>query len=274
MANYKTKAVLDFLAKHVSDGTPEELLKNLIYNDLALVTDDSVSSTEDLLKMLGSLRGFSQPKFVDLKDEDSGYTDGKEIFINSNHSKSRQLFTWGHEICHSYFDKSSGVKTDAFGKEFHCSCENTEEEGLCDFGSSLILFYGVDSDNFSIDALLKIVSDTKASAEAVAISMLKNTNSEMGMIVWRRKCKKGENLTQTSLFSEEIKHPFRIDYASSEDVFLPGNKSVDEGNSIDLCEIDGRSSGVIGMKLKNGMVNFRTDNLKISGNRILTLFQK
>ena len=272
MTEYKTKVVLDLLAVHNFQGTPEELLKKLIYEDIeSLGNDVGIDDLETRLVLLGSLRGLKRPMFQDLGIKDSGRTDGKDIFINSSHPRSRQLFTWGHEITHSYFPSSSGVKTDAFGQEHHCSGENREEELLCDFGASLILFYGTSADNFDISNLLKIMENTGASAEAAAISMVKNANSEVGMIVWSRKGKKGENPNQACMFADEEKNPFRIDYASCKGLFLPKNKSVDEGEAIDTCELEDRSSGVIQIGKYSDLYS---DNLKISGDRILTLFKR
>lgn len=273
MADYKTKVVLDFLKSNNFVDTPEELLKQLIYEDLSIFDADSVDDLEDRLKYLGSLKGLSEPQFVVLNDDESGHTDGSTILINTSHHRPRQLFTWAHEISHAYFGKSSGVTTDFLGTEYHCSGTNLEEERLCDFGASLILMYGIVPDDFSINSLLQIVRKTGASAEAVAISMSRQASSKNGIIVWRRKCKKGENPDQVSLFGEETQNTFRIDYAFSKNIYLPNNKSVDEGNFIDLCGSDLRSSGVIGIKLNNIMVKFMSDNLNISDGRVLTLFQ-
>lgn len=216
----------------------------------------------------------SEPKYIALDRSESGHSDGSAIFININDSRSRQLFTWAHEISHSYFGKSSGVTTDCLGVEFHCSGTNLEEERLCDFGASLILMYGMSPKDFCVDSLIETMNKTGASPEAITISMCRQAGVDDGIIVWRRKCKKGENTNQTSLFSEEIQFPFRIDYAYSKNIFLPNNKSIDEGDSIILCETNNRSSGVIGIKLNNNMIKLKSDNLSISNNRVLTLYRK
>lgn len=272
MNEYRSKTVLKLMADHNFEGDPKELLKKLVFADLETIESlGGIENIEDRLKFLSSYRGLSEPKLVDMDDDQSGHTDGRQINLNSNHPESRRLFTWAHEIIHSYFEKSAGVKVEYFGGEFHCSGENKEEESLCDFGASLILFYGHKPDSFNIESLLKLMETTGASAEATASSMLEHAEADQGFVVWSRKCKKGENPDQISMFMEE-KHPFRIDYAMSRSVFLPQNKSVNEGDAVDACETDSRSMGAIHLDLHPSRLSLETENLLISNGRVLTLF--
>jgi hypothetical protein len=73
--------------------------------------------------------------------------------------------------------------------------------------------------------------------------------------------------------ANDQQYPFRIDYAFGKKFFLPNNKSVDEGDAIDFCEVNKRSSGIIGINLGKDMIKLMTNNLKISNNRILTLYR-
>jgi hypothetical protein len=274
MNEYKSKTVLNFMVTHDFEGDPKELLRKLVYEDLETIESlGGVENIEDRLKFLSSYRGLSEPKLVEMEDDQSGHTDGNQINLNAKHSKSRRLFTWAHEIIHSYFEKSAGIKVDYFGGEFHCSGENKEEEFLCDFGASMVLFYGYEPDSFNIESLLRLIELTGASAEATASSMLEHAGNDQGFVVWSRKCKKGESPDQTSLFSEE-KQPFRVDYAMSRSVYLPANKSVNEGDAVDICESDNRSSGTIHLDLHPSRLSLETENLLISNGRVLTLFTK
>lgn len=274
MNEYQSTTVLNFMVAHDFKGDPKELLRNLVYEDLETIESlGGVENIEDRLKFLSSCRGLSEPNLVDMEDDQSGHTDGNQINLNSNHSASRRLFTWAHEIIHSYFEKSAGIKVEYFGGVFHCSGDNKEEESLCDFGASLILFYGHDPDSFNIDSLLKLMEATGASAEATASSMLEHAEDDQGFIVWSRKCKKGESPDQMSIFSEE-KHPFRVDYAISRSVYLPANKSVNEGDAVDICESNNRSSGTVHLDLHPSRLTLKTENLLISNGRVITLFTK
>lgn len=274
MNDYKSKSVLQFMSDQNFSGDPKLLVKKLIIDDLEEVELlGGVDTVKDRLKYLASLRGISEPNFIELSNLESGHTDGSQININSNDSASRQIFTWAHEIVHSYFRPSSGVKVDCLGGEFHCSSENLEEEALCDYGASIILFYGHAPEAFDLVSLNKMISLTGASPEATASSMLQHFDQSHGFIVWKRKLKKGENKAQISMFEGDIERPFRIDYAICENVFLPENKSVDKGDSIDRCELDSTSEGEIVIDLKSNIITLSTQNLLISGGRILTLFK-
>ena len=274
MTDHKTKSVLQFMSENSFSGDPKVLLKTLIFADLQEIDSlGGINNVKDRLKCLASLRGLAEANFIELPNDESGHTDGSQININVTHSEARQLFTWAHEIIHSYFIRSTGVKVDCFGDEFHSSSENEEEESLCDYGASQILLYGHIPGALNISSLLEIINATGASPEATALSMLDHFDDTHGLIIWMRKCKKGENPDQTSLFAEDIKHPFRIDYAVSKNAFLPKNKSVNEGDAVDQCETAGSSSGEIILDLKGHAVTLMTENLSISNGRILSLFK-
>lgn len=274
MTDYKTKSVLQFMSENSFSGDPKVLLKMLILADMQEIDSlGGINNVKDRLKCLASLRGLTEPNLIELPNHESGHTDGSQININVAHSAARQLFTWAHEIVHSYFIRSTGVKVDCFGDEFHSSSENKEEESLCDYGASQILFYEHIPGSLNVASLLEIMDATGASPEAAALSMLDHFDDTHGLIVWMRKCKKGENLDQTSLFTEEIDHPFRIEYAVSKNAFLPKNKSVNEGKAVDQCEVAGSSSGEITLDLKGRVVKLMTENLSISNERVLSLFK-
>lgn len=274
MKRYKTELIKNFLKEHNSNGKPEDLLKKLIHEDLASFDDlKNLDSVEKRLQVLSSYRGIKQPQYIELPNEQIAATKNGEILINSNQPKSRQLFGWAHEIIHSYFPGSTKVTYECLGSDFSFDGENVEEESLCNFGASELIFYGTPDPQFSITSMEKIARQTGASLEATACFMYKYAPKNGGTIVWKRNHKKSQNPDQICMFGIEEKHPFRIVYAWIKgDLFLPKNKSVNQGDAIEECEENGYSSGKIGIDLNDGRVELITDNVLLSSGVVISLF--
>lgn len=271
---YRSKAVWDFMSRENFEGDPKVLLKAKIEEDLTTLQElGGYSNNEEKLKLLGSLRSLNEPLYQPLTEGQSGFNNGDRIIINSLHSKQRQLFTWAHEIVHTYFNSSGGVTVVTQHDEYHFSGEDVEEESLCDYGASIILFREHIPETFTCDSLLRLSRASGTSLEATARAMLHHFNSSHGVIVWQRKGKKGENPNQASLFGEAITYPYRVLYAVGNGAFIPQNKSVNSGDAIDICEAEGCSQGEIVLHLSNTETILYTENITLSNSRILTLFK-
>jgi Zn-dependent peptidase ImmA (M78 family) len=273
MKQKQTLLIRQFLETHNHLGSPEQLLKKLIIEDFKSLEDlKSIENLEIKLKILGSLRGFTEPKYIELPSDICARTKDGKIEINATHVKSRQLFAWAHEIVHSYFNSSTKVEIECIGGTYSFIGENVEEETLCNFGASEILFYGINAKDFSVETLQKIAQGNGLSKEATACFMRKYAPENGGIIVWKRMHRKSENPHQSSLFDED-QQPFRIHYALvNGNLFLPKNKSVNSGEAINECEQDGFSFGVIELNLPSKVL-ISTDNLLIGDKTVLTLFK-
>ncbi|MCA9375386.1 ImmA/IrrE family metallo-endopeptidase [Candidatus Dojkabacteria bacterium] len=278
---YKTANIRYFKALYNWKGTIEELITKLIadvYNDI----NPPPTNVKEKLQIISSLRNIDpDPIYKDLGDNSAwivSVNGRNKIYLNINHSEGRQLFSWAHEISHTFFPKKpEEEKIDGFWIDG----ENPEEEILCDFGANQIIFWNVNiaDTTFHEDLLENVSKQTGASLEASSIFIAKSPDYRFGMALWSKKYKKGQCAEQQSLFNESPISPvYRIDYAIySKSVFLPKNKSINKGEELLENAVSAKKlqKGDITIDPGNrGLFEFQTIAFPVHDQKVLTLLKK
>ena len=245
--------VLNLLKSNPSFSTPEDIVIHLAKELAAKVPN--TEDTKKRLAILASYRGIIAINYKRMQEEESGTLinnagNRNEILVNNGHSINRQNFTIAHEICHTFFTGPTGNENSNYSDY----CEDPYEEKLCDIGASEILFFNCDFSGrfFSIDTLIKTAEKFTASYEATAIKMVKsNIWRDVGFIIWKKKVKKDQNLDQSSFWQGyEDKEVFRVQYSYFNNyVYIPQNKSVNNGSAIDIASSQGLGKGVLQLNL-------------------------
>lgn len=265
-----TPRIVEFLSTNNWQNTPDGLIISLVH---ALVNDvtDYCSTTEEKLKMIASLRGIQpEPIYRDMPEGDSGCIVIKKgrrfIQINKKISRGRQIFTWAHEICHTFFPSQNNDAEDQY------------EERLCDIGASEMIFCNVDLSQFSfcIKDLTTVANLVGASLEATAIFLVKSPlGVNKGMAVWKKRLKYPYDPDQILISSDIPKRISpRTEYAYFDKftVVIPKNKPVKMGAVIPHAFFNNAiCQGNILLELDEDFV-LNTEAIKTSEDRVLTLF--
>lgn len=278
MIDFRTANVTEFLNHYQWEASPDELMKKLVRKLVGKLENPAIP-TKQKLKISSSLRSISPvPEYAKMSSSQSSFLVAHingtyTIFLNSSHSEGRQLYSWAHEICHTFFPVGKNEKRI---DSYWTTGENPEVEYLCELGAGELLFCGVKCKSlpYNIQTLKSLSGSLNTSLEATAIFMAKSLFwPGKGMAVWEKKLKKGENPNQTSFFLEIKQYPvFRIEYAIYPNgPFLPKMKSVNKGDILKLTDEKNKSlTGKISLNLKQP-VELRVETLKLYGDKVLTL---
>jgi Zn-dependent peptidase ImmA (M78 family) len=275
---YKTANIKYFLKYHHYNGSPENLMKRLCSNLCKQLPLKKID-IKTRLQYLSSMQGIDpQPLYSEINENISGYRSidkmgRKKITLNSLHSEGRRLFSWAHEICHSFFP---GKPKKDLNLGYWAEGENPEVEKLCDLGAAEILFFGLDVEkmSFEMNTLNYIKSKNSASKESIAVFMAKSRYWSGGMAIWVKTLKKSQSKAQMSLLSINPNQPkYRVLYSIYPGgVFLPKWKSADNQDFFHEVEKKhGFAVGFIKCIFKKKEVKLNAEAIYLGHQRILTL---
>lgn len=178
---------------------------------------------------------------------------GLEILVNSSDPLSRQNFSAGHEICHTFFPAHT-PGADWFIGHFS---SGLEEEFLCDIGASALLLppalvsARIGSYGCCLDAIIRLAGEFESSIEATAVAWAQASPWSCAIVFFEEKLsptelKKKDQLPFLGMEDLLPQSELRIAHACvavSFPFYLPKDKSVSRDGPIYRCMAEERTTG-------------------------------
>lgn len=213
------------------------------------------------LEVLASFRGVREVNHAEMQEAGrllpvgAGYV----IEVNAVHPAGKQRFTVAHEICHTLFNEAEQATGGTIDAETGLFNPKREEEYLCDRGAGRLLLHPswlgplATDRTASVDTLLELSELCGASLEATAFQLARLALWPCTVVCWEPGLRKAERVRPAQLGLPGVPRPTPVEklrarrvYAPPAGLFIPLNKSVDEGTPVHMALVEqGRAEGEI-----------------------------